>query len=98
MGVIFSRDDDGKLGTRAFGGQKKARTYFVGAITGSALLLVLYDSFFPLIFLFFQYEYVLLFYLLVKGIIEKSLDVLAYLNVLLIAYLLYANHVSLCLK
>ena len=26
MGVIFSRDDDGKLGTRAFGGQKKART------------------------------------------------------------------------
>ena len=23
MGVIFSRDDDGKLGTRAFGGQKR---------------------------------------------------------------------------
>ena len=44
MGVIFSRDDDGKLGTRAFGGQKKARTYFVGAITGSALLHVLYEQ------------------------------------------------------
>ena len=28
MGVIFSRDEEGKLGTRAFGGQKKARTYF----------------------------------------------------------------------
>jgi succinate dehydrogenase / fumarate reductase flavoprotein subunit len=44
MGVIFSRDDDGKLGTRAFGGQKKARTYFVGAITGSAMLHVLYEQ------------------------------------------------------
>ena len=44
MGVIFSRDDEGKLGTRAFGGQKKARTYFVGAITGSALLHVLYEQ------------------------------------------------------
>ena len=44
MGVIFSRDDDGKLGTRAFGGQKKARTYFVGDITGSALLHVLYEQ------------------------------------------------------
>ena len=44
MGVIFSRDDEGKLGTRAFGGQKKARTFFVGAITGSAMLHVLYEQ------------------------------------------------------
>ena len=32
MGVIFSRGEDGRLGTRAFGGQKVARTFFVGAI------------------------------------------------------------------
>ena len=44
MGVIFSRDDEGKLGTRRFGGQKIARTFFVGAITGSALLHVLYEQ------------------------------------------------------
>ena len=44
MGVIFSRGDDGKLGTRRFGGQKVARTFFVGAITGSALLHVLYEQ------------------------------------------------------
>ena len=44
MGVIFSRGEDGKLGTRAFGGQKVARTFFVGAITGSALLHVLYEQ------------------------------------------------------
>ena len=44
MGVIFSRGDDGRLGTRRFGGQKKARTFFVGAITGAALLHVLYEQ------------------------------------------------------
>ena len=44
MGVIFSRDEEGKLGTRRFGGQKIARTFFVGAITGSALLHVLYEQ------------------------------------------------------
>ncbi len=44
MGVIFSRGEDGRLGTRAFGGQKVARTFFVGAITGSALLHVLYEQ------------------------------------------------------
>jgi succinate dehydrogenase / fumarate reductase flavoprotein subunit len=44
MGVIFSRGDDGKLGTRAFGGQKVARTFFVGAITGSAILHVLFEQ------------------------------------------------------
>ncbi len=44
MGVIFSRDEKGTLGTRAFGGQKVARTFFVGAITGSAILHVLYEQ------------------------------------------------------
>ncbi len=44
MGVIFYRDDDGKLGTRAFGGASQARTYFVGDITGQALLVTLYDQ------------------------------------------------------
>ena len=27
MGVIFSRNEDGRLGTRRFGGQKRARTF-----------------------------------------------------------------------
>jgi len=44
MGVIFYRDEHGKLGTRAFGGASKARTYFVGDITGQALLYTLYDQ------------------------------------------------------
>ncbi|MBV8264595.1 MAG: FAD-binding protein [Candidatus Eremiobacteraeota bacterium] len=44
MGVIFYRNDEGKLGTRAFGGASKARTYFVGDITGQALLYTLYDQ------------------------------------------------------
>jgi len=44
MGVIFSRDEDGRLGTRRFGGQSVARTFFVGAITGSAMLHVLYEQ------------------------------------------------------
>jgi len=44
MGVIFYRAPDGKLGTRAFGGASQARTYFVGDITGQALLVTLYDQ------------------------------------------------------
>ncbi len=44
MGVIFYRDAEGKLGTRAFGGASQARTYFVGDITGQALLMTLYDQ------------------------------------------------------
>ena len=44
MGVIFSRDEEGRLGTRRFGGQSVARTFFVGAITGSAMLHVLYEQ------------------------------------------------------
>jgi succinate dehydrogenase / fumarate reductase flavoprotein subunit len=44
MGVIFHRDETGKLGSRAFGGQQRARTYFVGDITGQALLHVMYEQ------------------------------------------------------
>jgi succinate dehydrogenase / fumarate reductase flavoprotein subunit len=44
MGVVFYRGSDGKLGTRAFGGASKARTYFVADITGQALLNALYDT------------------------------------------------------
>ena len=44
MGVIFHRGEDGRLGSRAFGGQQRARTYFVGDITGQALLHVLYEQ------------------------------------------------------
>mgnify|MGYP003323410402 CR=1 FL=1 len=44
MGVIFNRDEDGHLGTRAFGGQRQARTFFVSDFTGQALLHVLYEQ------------------------------------------------------
>ena len=44
MGVIFNRNDDGRLGTRRFGGQKKARTFFVSDFTGQAMLHVLYEQ------------------------------------------------------
>jgi succinate dehydrogenase / fumarate reductase flavoprotein subunit len=43
MGVVFYRNEDGKLGTRAFGGASQPRTYFVGDITGQAMLVTLYD-------------------------------------------------------
>ena len=44
MGVIFSRNEEGKLAVRRFGGQRVARTFFVGAITGQALLHVMYEQ------------------------------------------------------
>src|ERR671938_367892 len=44
MGVAFSRDEDGLLGTRAFGGASQARTYFVADITGQAILHVMYEQ------------------------------------------------------
>ena len=44
MGVIFSRDDEGRLGTRRFGGQQRARTFFVSDFTGQALLHVMYEQ------------------------------------------------------
>ncbi len=44
MGVIFHRDESGHLGSRKFGGQQHARTYFVGDITGQAMLHVMYEQ------------------------------------------------------
>ena len=44
MGVIFNRDEEGHLGTRAFGGQRRARTFFVADFTGQAMLQVLYEQ------------------------------------------------------
>jgi succinate dehydrogenase / fumarate reductase flavoprotein subunit len=43
-GVIFHRNEDGYLGTRAFGGASAARTYYVADITGHAILSVLYEQ------------------------------------------------------
>ena len=44
MGVIFNRDDEGRLGTRAFGGQRRARTFYVADFTGQAMLHVLHEQ------------------------------------------------------
>ena len=44
MGVIFNREESGRLGTRMFGGASKARTYFVGDITGQAILHVMFEQ------------------------------------------------------
>ncbi|MBI4339003.1 MAG: FAD-binding protein, partial [Chloroflexi bacterium] len=44
MGVIFNRDEEGRLGTRRFGGQQRARTFHVADITGQAMLHVLYEQ------------------------------------------------------
>ena len=44
MGVIFNRDDNGRLGTRRFGGQQRARTFFVADFTGQALLHVMFEQ------------------------------------------------------
>jgi len=44
MGVIFNRNEEGRLGTRRFGGQKRARTFFVSDFTGQAILHVLFEQ------------------------------------------------------
>ena len=44
MGVIFSRNEEGYLGTRRFGGQQRARTFFVSDFTGQALLHVMFEQ------------------------------------------------------
>ncbi len=44
IGVTFHRADDGSLGTRAFGGASKARTYYVADITGQAIMHTLYEQ------------------------------------------------------
>jgi succinate dehydrogenase / fumarate reductase, flavoprotein subunit len=43
-GVTFYRNENGNLGTRAFGGASAARTYYVADITGHAILHVLYEQ------------------------------------------------------
>jgi succinate dehydrogenase / fumarate reductase flavoprotein subunit len=43
-GVTFHRNEEGHLGTRAFGGASAARTYYVADITGHAILHVLYEQ------------------------------------------------------
>jgi succinate dehydrogenase / fumarate reductase flavoprotein subunit len=44
LGVTFHRDEEGRLGTRAFGGASQARTYYVADITGQAIMHVLYEQ------------------------------------------------------
>jgi succinate dehydrogenase / fumarate reductase, flavoprotein subunit len=44
MGVVFHRNEEGRLGKRAFGGASAARTYYVADITGQAMLHVLYEQ------------------------------------------------------
>ena len=44
LGVTFHRNDEGRLGTRAFGGASAARTYYVADITGQAIMHVLYEQ------------------------------------------------------
>ena len=44
LGVTFHRNEEGELGTRAFGGASAARTYYVADITGQAIMHVLYEQ------------------------------------------------------
>ncbi|MDQ3103415.1 MAG: FAD-binding protein [Actinomycetota bacterium] len=44
IGVTFHRNEKGQLGTRAFGGASKARTYYVADITGQAIMHTLYEQ------------------------------------------------------
>ncbi|MEE9247394.1 MAG: FAD-dependent oxidoreductase, partial [Dehalococcoidia bacterium] len=44
MGVIFNRDERGRLGARSFGGASFARTFFVADITGQAILHVMSEQ------------------------------------------------------
>jgi succinate dehydrogenase / fumarate reductase, flavoprotein subunit len=44
LGVTFHRNEEGRLGKRAFGGASAARTYYVADITGQAMLHVLYEQ------------------------------------------------------
>ena len=42
--MTFHRNEEGRLGKRAFGGASAARTYYVADITGQAILHVLYEQ------------------------------------------------------
>ncbi|MCH8283176.1 MAG: FAD-binding protein [Chloroflexi bacterium] len=44
MGVIFARDEYGRLSTRNFGGASRQRTFFVADITGQAILHVMHEQ------------------------------------------------------
>src|SRR4029453_7724603 len=44
LGVTFHRNEEGKLGTRGFGGPSAGRTYYVADITGQAIMHVLYEQ------------------------------------------------------
>ncbi len=44
IGVTFHRNQNGQLGTRAFGGASVARTYYVADITGQAIMHTLYEQ------------------------------------------------------
>jgi succinate dehydrogenase / fumarate reductase flavoprotein subunit len=44
LGVTFHRNEEGRLGTRAFGGASQARTFYVADITGQAIMHVLYEQ------------------------------------------------------
>ena len=44
MGVVFARDEYGRLATRAFGGATNQRTFYVADITGQAILQVMYEQ------------------------------------------------------
>src|SRR4051794_17326877 len=44
LGVTFHRNEEGRLGTRAFGGASQARTYYVADITGQAIMHTLYQQ------------------------------------------------------
>src|SRR3954467_10238595 len=56
LGVTFHRNDEGRLGTRAFGGASQARTYYVADITGQAIMHVLYEQLMKYSALISRYE------------------------------------------
>ncbi len=56
IGVTFHRNEKGELGTRAFGGASKARTYYVADITGQALMHTLYEQLMKYADLITRYE------------------------------------------
>jgi succinate dehydrogenase / fumarate reductase, flavoprotein subunit len=56
LGVTFHRNQEGKLGTRAFGGASHARTFYVADITGQAIMHVLYEQLMKHSLLISRYE------------------------------------------
>jgi succinate dehydrogenase / fumarate reductase flavoprotein subunit len=56
LGVTFHRNETGHLGTRAFGGASKARTFYVADITGQAIMHVLYEQLMKYSSLITRYE------------------------------------------